>query len=318
MQEEPAGEGQRGKGRFRSVLRALLSRVDFQITLGITVTAGITVGATVAVPPLLDKRGSSGSPPVSSASAPPPTTGPPPGGPLPPPVGSTNGGSTGGAAPTGGPVAGTDPGAAEQPRVSAVLTASRAGYTGQCPPPDSAIRFSAQVSVFSGPTTVRYHWVRSDGAVTDPAAVTFSGSGRRTVTTSWLPRGTFSGWLELRVLSPAVATSNRVNFSVSCQIGVAATASVTPRSASGDCAAVFTTSGTVSVTDGPATVTYRWISNSNPDGPVETINFTNRGRQTQTVSSVIQPLRAGDFWVAIEILSPVSKESNRAEYTVRC
>jgi hypothetical protein len=198
---------------------------------------------------------------------------------------------------------------------SASLTASRSAYLGTCPPPNDAIRFTAKLDLGGATGLVQYRWIRSDGLTSDSTVQVDSPTARPEVSTTWLPMKTFSGSLRLEILAPVVARSNEVAFSVTCQIAISANISITP-SSSTDCAAIFTVNGVIEVSDGPIDISYGYAQNSNPQGGPENIQFLARGRQTQTISTVIQPLKNGTFTMAVEVESPRHVRSNQVTYSV--
>jgi len=202
------------------------------------------------------------------------------------------------------------------PRASAALRATRTSYTGPCPPPADAIRFTARLDLGGATGLARYRWVRSDGVTSETFSVNVdTAAAKPEVSTTWLPGADFNGSLRLELLAPAAALSNPVAFGVTCQIAIAANLAVSPKS-SGDCAAIFTLSGEIEVSDGPIDVTYVFVTTSNPQGETVTIPFRGRGRQTQTLSTVVQPLRSGTFSAHVEIRSPRHVESNAVAYAV--
>ena len=129
-----------------------------------------------------------------------------------------------------------------------------------------------------GPATVRYQWVRSDGAGAPVQSVRFTGYGaqRQTVRTSWTLGADYSGWQAVRILSPASATSERARFSVDCRTTAAVSGiSVAPREYIGNCdpGVTFTANATIRVSGGPTTVRYRWLRSDGAASAVESVSF---------------------------------------------
>jgi hypothetical protein len=89
-------------------------------------------------------------------------------------------------------------------------------------PPGKKFVFSAKISV-SGPGTVTYHWVFSNGDTSDNEDLVFDGEGSQTVSTSWtlgskkdVSPNPYSGWAQLYVDSPNNQSFAKVHFSIEC------------------------------------------------------------------------------------------------------
>jgi hypothetical protein len=112
-------------------------------------------------------------------------------------------------------------------KVSVLSAAVRTSYTGQCPPSiERAPSFTAIISVASGPTTVTYQWLTSDGSSTDPDIhdLYFPGDGvqHAVVTfteTGYLPDQTRADWIALYIRSPLTVESNHLPFTTRCRTG---------------------------------------------------------------------------------------------------
>lgn len=80
--------------------------------------------------------------------------------------------------------------------------------------------FSAKMYT-NGPATVKYKWLRSDGASAPEQTITFSDAGMQTVTTTW-SRGpiaageTATGWERIEILSPGSGLSNLAEYTLTC------------------------------------------------------------------------------------------------------
>jgi hypothetical protein len=100
---------------------------------------------------------------------------------------------------------------------------------------------------------------------------------------------------------------------------IKATLSASPVSYSGTCPALITFRGKITVSR-PTTVQYKFIRSDNAQAPIQTLKFAKAG--TQEVSTTWQlggtslPTYIG--WQAIEVISPVSVQSNKASFNVRC
>lgn len=91
-------------------------------------------------------------------------------------------------------------------------------YRGTCP---KRFNFAGKITV-KGAGTVRYRWIRSDGAAFGEEETIFTAPGvsTRTVTTSWTlgaPGKVLQGcWMALQILQPVEKTSNRSPFTAIC------------------------------------------------------------------------------------------------------
>jgi hypothetical protein len=207
--------------------------------------------------------------------------------------------------------------------VSAV-SASPASFEGTCP---VSVTFSGGISVSRGPATVTFRWLRSDGAAGETRAVRFTGSGaqRRTVRTV-MPVGgpgeNATAWAQLRVLSPTAETTARRNVTAACATPprLRASVSVDPTTFTGPCPKVFTFTAVISITDGPATVRYRWTRADGAIAPIETVTFSKAGPSTATVQTTWTLGAAPNtynLWQSIDFLSE-SGTANRANFTLTC
>ena len=97
----------------------------------------------------------------------------------------------------------------------------------------------------------------------------------------------------------------------------------------GKCPVEITFSGAVSVTGGPGTVTYRWVSSDGDRSPSETLKFDGPGSKevssTWIVDPVSMPTHAG--WSSIEIVEPsivlasaagAAADSSHADFSFTC
>lgn len=99
-------------------------------------------------------------------------------------------------------------------QVTAVsVSVSPTSYTGTCP---EKFTFAATITA-NGAGVVTYTWLRSDGAVSSPQTITFTGAGTQTVVATWtLSPAAFSGWEQLQIISPNSLLSNQANFALMC------------------------------------------------------------------------------------------------------
>jgi hypothetical protein len=100
---------------------------------------------------------------------------------------------------------------------------------------------------------------------------------------------------------------------------VSATLGASPASYSGNCPALITFKGHITVSQ-PTTVQYKFIRSDNAQAPVQTINFPKAGTQEVTTTWQLggAALPAYSGWEAIQVISPVSVQSNKASFSIRC
>jgi hypothetical protein len=96
---------------------------------------------------------------------------------------------------------------------------------------------------------------------------------------------------------------------------IKAALSAYPPSYVGACPATITFKGTIS-TNKPAVVKYKFIRSDGAIAPVQTLTFSAAGSKTVSTTWT----RGSDCtgWVAIKVVSPVSVESNKANFSIRC
>lgn len=87
-------------------------------------------------------------------------------------------------------------------------------WTGACP---ARVHFSGGIATRQ-PGTVRYQWVRSDGAKSGVSTVTFSGPGKdNALGYVWQIDRNYRGWVGLAIVEPSGAPMKKISFSVSCR-----------------------------------------------------------------------------------------------------
>ncbi len=96
--------------------------------------------------------------------------------------------------------------------ISAELKAIPESYSGACP---TTITFRGKITV-TAPMTVKYKFIRSDGAIAPEQTLVFSAPGSKAVSTSWTLGKTFSGWQAIQIISPEALKSNQASFSINC------------------------------------------------------------------------------------------------------
>ena len=102
---------------------------------------------------------------------------------------------------------------------------------------------------------------------------------------------------------------------------VSANLGVTPREYVGPCPVLFTFSGTITLEVGSGTVSYQFVRSDLSESPTRTLTFDSPG--TQDVSwgwslGTTEYDYSYSGWMAIRILEPEERESNRANFTVTC
>ncbi|MDQ1355061.1 MAG: hypothetical protein QG657_5370 [Acidobacteriota bacterium] len=90
---------------------------------------------------------------------------------------------------------------------------------------------------------------------------------------------------------------------------------VTPTEYSGVCPIRFQFEGKIT-TDSAGEVTYRWVRSDGAASTVKYLYFSEPGTQMVYSYWVLGP--SGEFWKAIEILSPNSMLSDKAVFKLEC
>jgi len=98
------------------------------------------------------------------------------------------------------------------------VEASPTAYSGACP---GVIKFSGKIQA-NGKGRVKYTWLRNDGATAPVEYIDFTEAGVKYVSTTWtlgdarvLPN--YSGWQQLKILSPNEYLSNKAEFKLTCK-----------------------------------------------------------------------------------------------------
>jgi hypothetical protein len=101
---------------------------------------------------------------------------------------------------------------------AATLEAAPTTFTGPCP---ARIEFTGTITVASGSGTVRYRFLRNDGASAPIETLQFDGPGSQKVTTTWTLGGSqlppYAGWQAIEIVEPNPMKSNQASFQVRCQ-----------------------------------------------------------------------------------------------------
>ncbi|HUN46038.1 MAG TPA: hypothetical protein VMU85_05945 [Stellaceae bacterium] len=83
---------------------------------------------------------------------------------------------------------------------------------GTCHP--TRVRFNGSIHA-TGPLTVTYQWLRSDNKRTD-GTINFELASSRAISTDWNLTTSYTGWMQLVVISPKRIESPKVHFRVNC------------------------------------------------------------------------------------------------------
>ena len=79
------------------------------------------------------------------------------------------------------------------------------------------VNFAGRIKT-DGPAIVTYRWLRSDGTHKD-GVLQFTRADGHPVGTDWAQKSTFSGWVQLIVLTPKRVETSKTYFSVHCGTG---------------------------------------------------------------------------------------------------
>jgi hypothetical protein len=232
-------------------------------------------------------------------------------------VGATPATRTSPATHTTSPATHTTSPAAPGPLHVSVSLAGPVAYRGWCP---VRMMYAATITVDHTPADLTYHW--NDGTASAGAPTLHVTHSPVTITRTIDPADSTTGSLSLDVLSPVSASSNVAHFSVMCQSVAVGTATVSPASYTGDCSRgiTFTFTGTVSVTNGPLDLEYRWTRSDGSTGPTESLSF-GPGSSTQAVHDT---WRLGGshgsqtFSEQLQVLGDHGTSSNPASFTIWC
>ena len=192
---------------------------------------------------------------------------------------------------------------------------------GPCP---ISVGFGGWITT-NGPGTVRYTFVRSDGATAPEETLSFERAETKMVRTSWtLSRG-FKGWQAIKILSPSEMTSNKAEFNTKCdrpviEFGVTEFGLKADRyDYKGPCPMTAGFGGYIRA-NGPGIVTYRFIRSDGATGEPKTLRFDKASyaeiRTTWKLGGT--GFSSEERWVAIKIISPAEMESNHARFIVIC
>ena len=95
--------------------------------------------------------------------------------------------------------------------VSVPTTVDPASWSGAC---SKEITFTAKIKT-NGPGVVKYHWERNDGS--QPVqSLTFSEASTKTVTNTWSPGVSTTGWAAIYIDQPNHQLFSKANFTFNC------------------------------------------------------------------------------------------------------
>ncbi len=211
----------------------------------------------------------------------------------------------------------------EPTKVTSVLLNPVADFTGTCA---KKFDFEGEIKA-DGPMTVKYTWLRSDGATAPENSITFEAAGTKTVTTSWTlgeSGNSYEGyWQQLKVTTPNELLSNKAEFDLHCAdevINISATAMVIGENEfTGECPKKFDFDAEIEV-DAPTTITYTWLRSDGATAPEETLEFESAGTKTVSTSWTLGGSGSSyeGFWQQLKVLTPTEVLSNKAEFDLYC
>jgi hypothetical protein len=105
--------------------------------------------------------------------------------------------------------------AAQPPRVGGLALDAPPAMSGNCQA-GTHVHFRGRINA-TGPLVVTYEWLRSDHATSPVRTLRFTRPGPLTITNDWVVRGSASGWMAFRILSPRQNESRKVEFRVNCR-----------------------------------------------------------------------------------------------------
>ena len=193
--------------------------------------------------------------------------------------------------------------------VSATLAPVPQAYDGPCP---VTFNFEGKITV-RGRGSVRYTFVRSDGATGPEYSLDFNGERTLPVSTTWtLSTPVLEGWQSIKILSPTEMESNRAFFKGKCTGAEAEQFRVTEATLKigsvenrGPCP-VTVRFGAYITTNGAGVVKYTFTRSDGASAPVQTLAFDAAGwkrvETTWTLGGPELPHFVG--WEAIKVLSP--------------
>ena len=175
------------------------------------------------------------------------------------------------------------------------------------------------------PGTLSYQWQYSSGKQGPVQTVSFTAPGHRQVSGGTVKTSAVgSGWADIKVLKPAVSTSNKADYKLLCSTAnsvIALSASVQPAAQTvSSCAAAapsLTASGSIT-SKKAGTVRYYWALANGQDSAAGTLAFTGPGTKAVTPLTFKPPALPATGEAVLVATSPIAATSSPATYTVSC
>lgn len=211
----------------------------------------------------------------------------------------------------------------ETTKVTSVLLSTVDSFTGKC---SKQFDFTGEIKT-NGAMTVKYTWLRSDGATSPEKTLEFDAAGSKTVTTSWTlgaDGNTYEGlWQQIKITTPEEILSNKAEFDLICDaevVGIETSVAVIGENEfTGECPKKFEFEGTIEV-DAPTSITYTWLRSDGATAPEETLEFEAAGTQTVTTSWTLGGggTTYEGLWQQLKIIAPTEVLSNQASFDLTC
>jgi hypothetical protein len=186
----------------------------------------------------------------------------------------------------------------------------------------ASFRYQGTITA-TAPGPVSYRWVYSSGQQGPVQTVAFTEAGHRQVTGATVKtKKAGTGWAEIKMISPAAATSNKASYKLLCAnaaAGVTAAAAVAPASKVVTCGTpppTFTATGAITSRKAQ-TVSYYWSLSDGRTTPPTTMTFTRPGTLPAQALS-ITPQGDPSSGEAVLVVSRPVAVSAPAPYTLSC
>ncbi|MBB2913167.1 hypothetical protein FHS43_004465 [Streptosporangium becharense] len=202
-----------------------------------------------------------------------------------------------------------------------------ASYTGRCGMPLDVAQhiLTARITV-TKPMTVKYRWVTHRGPVQAEYSMTFDAPGSKTAKIhSFYSENNPNGWARLEIVDPAGGgRSETATFTTVCVGPAIIRVTGTQKDkCEVERPAAFELGAEITMSDGPASVGYRWYRKSNltrdqwlPIGESQTISFA-AGKQTEKISAPYGTSRSETGHFKLELESP-HKGYGTTAFSVTC
>jgi len=95
-----------------------------------------------------------------------------------------------------------------------VILDSPPAITGNCNP--SRVHFTARITA-GAPGKITYVWRRSDNGASSTQTLEFAHPGTLPVSYDWLLRRSTTGWVSVKILTPAAVESPKSKFELTCR-----------------------------------------------------------------------------------------------------